>query len=253
MQVGSVGAEAPVSVLSDDGDDPDTTGGDDGAEVVDEVIEAGVGTLAEILDRGAREAAAATGPTTDGTVTTPVLGVVGRALETSAAAFRGVSSGAAGSSSGGSGAAGTQGSGGLAEQPGSGGIGDTAVLRAEGGASLPSGAGLVPAALVDVAGSLPLTGISAWLLIAAGVWLLLSGLALLLALTLMKAPGRRGSVRDAASFPAPPLRPLSDGTSAGGAGSAGSRLAEAAGSAGCAPMDTDAVGEEGRIVLRMDP
>ena len=77
-----------------------------------------------------------------------------------------------------------------------------AVLRGDGGASLPLGAGLVPAALVDVAGSLPLTGVSAWLLIAAGVWLLLSGLALLFALTLFRAPGRRIGFRDATPLPA---------------------------------------------------
>ena len=189
-QVGSVGAEVPVSVLSNDGDHPDTTGGDDGAEVVGEVTEVGVGALAEVLDRGIREAAAATGTTTDGTVTTPVVRGVARTLETSAAAFRGVASGAAGSSSGGAGAAGTLGSGGLAEPPGTGGIGDTAVLRGE-------GAGVVPAALVDVAGSLPLTGVSAWLLIAAGVWLLLSGLALLFVLRFLAAPGRHTGVRDA--------------------------------------------------------
>ena len=134
-QVGSVGAEVPVSVLSNDGDDPDTTGGADGAEVVEEGTEAGVGTPARVLDRGIREAAAATGSTTDGTVTAPVHAGVGRSLETSLAALRGVASGAAGSSPGGGGAAGSQGSGGLAEPPDTGGIGDTAVLRDEGGAS----------------------------------------------------------------------------------------------------------------------
>ncbi len=173
-QVGSVGAEVPVSVLSNDGDHPDTTGGDDGAEVVEEVTEAGVGALAEVLGRGIREAAAATGATT----------------ETSAAALRGVASGAADSSPGGADAAGTLGSGGFAEPPDTGGIGDTAVLRGE-------GAGVIPAAFLDVAGSLPLTGVSAWLLVAAGVWLLLSGLALLFALTLFKALGRRIGFRDA--------------------------------------------------------
>ena len=69
------------------------------------------------------------------------------------------------------------------------------------GPRCPLGAGVVPAALVDVAGSLPLTGLAAWLLIAAGVWLLLSGLALLFALALFKAPGRRMGVRDATPFP----------------------------------------------------
>ena len=177
--------------------DPDTTGGGDGAEVVEEASEVGVGALAGVLGRGIREAAAATGATTDGTVTAPVLTGAARVLETSAAALRGVASGAAGSSSGGGGAAGTLGSGGLAEPPGAGGIGDTVALRGEGGASLPSGAGVVPAALVDVAGSLPLTGVSAWLLIAAGVWLLLSGLALLFALTLFRSPGRQIGFRDA--------------------------------------------------------
>jgi len=200
-QVGSVGADVPVSVLSNDGNDPDTTGGDDGAEVVEEVTEAGVDALTEVLGRGIREAAAATGSTTEGAVATPVTGVA-RLLETSAAALRGVASSAAGSSSGGAGGAGTLGSGDLAESPGAGGIGDTAVLRGDGGASLPLGAGLVPAALVDVAGSLPLTGVSAWLLIAAGVWLLLSGLALLFSLTLFRAPGRRIGFRDATPLPA---------------------------------------------------
>ena len=137
-QVGSVGAEVPVSVLSNDGDHPDTTGGDDGAEVVEEVTEAGVGALAEVLDRGIREAAAATGSTTDGTVTTPVLRGVARLLETSAAALRGVCLGCRRLVLRRRGAAGTLGSGGLAEPPDSGGIGDTAVLRGEGGASLPS-------------------------------------------------------------------------------------------------------------------
>jgi hypothetical protein len=163
-QVGSVGAEVPVSVLSNDGGNPDTTGGGDGAEVVEAATEVGVGALAEVAGRGIREAAAATGATTD---------------ETSAAALRGVASGAAGSSSGGEGAAGAPGSGGLAEPPDSGGIGDTVALGDEGG------------------GSLPLTGISSWLLIAAGVWLLLSGLALLLTLTLLRAPGRHIDAREA--------------------------------------------------------
>ena len=149
-QVGSVGADVPVSVLSNDGDYPDTTGGDDGAEVVGEVTDVGVGALAEVLDRGIREAAAATGTTTDGTVTTPVARGVARTLETSAAAFRGVASGAAGSSSGGAASVGT------------------------------------------------ITGVAAWLLVAAGVWLLLSGVALLLVLRFLATPGRHAGVRDAA-------------------------------------------------------
>jgi hypothetical protein len=185
-QVGSIGADAPVSVLSEDGDEPDTTGGADGAEVVEEVLELGMGVPAGLLDRGIREAAAATGSTTDGTVAAPLIEGAVRFLETSTAALRGVAWEAAGSSSGGD--AGAPGSGDLAEPPGSGGIGDTAPLGD--GDSLPTGAGVVPAALVDVAGTLPLTGIPAWLLLAAGGWLLAMGLALLLTLSLFRNPGR---------------------------------------------------------------
>ncbi|HEU0024433.1 MAG TPA: hypothetical protein VFQ12_07375, partial [Thermoleophilaceae bacterium] len=58
---------------------------------------------------------------------------------------------------------------------------------------LPSGAGVRPAALF-AAGTLPLTGLSTWLLIAAGGWLVAAGLALLFTLSWFTA-GRRLDAR----------------------------------------------------------
>ena len=60
----------------------------------------------------------------------------------------------------------------------------------DGGGTLPSVGAVVPAALIDVAGTLPLTGLPAWLLLVAGAWLLSAGLALLFLLSLFKASGR---------------------------------------------------------------
>ena len=189
MQVGSAGAEVPVSVLSDDEDPSDTTGGDDGAAVVDEVLDSGMGVLDRLLDRGVREAAAASGSTTGGTVIAPVADGVVRLLEAGAAAIRDEVSDAAGSPTSG-GDAGTP-AGDLAESPDAGETGD-AVLDGggDGGGTLPSVGAVVPAALIDVAGTLPLTGLPAWLLLVAGAWLLSAGLALLFLLSLFKASGR---------------------------------------------------------------
>jgi hypothetical protein len=163
-QAGSAGVEAPVSVLSADEELPDTTGGDGGAAVVVEVLD-------ELLDRGIRAAAAALGSTTDGTVAAPVADGVVRFLEAGAAAVRDTVSDAAGSPSSG-GDAGT-----LAD---AGETGDAVLDGDDGEGELPSGAGVAPAALVDVAGTLPLTGIPVWLLLAAGLWTLGAGLMLLL-------------------------------------------------------------------------
>jgi hypothetical protein len=197
-QVGSVGAEVPVSVLSDDEGSPDTTGGDDGAGVVDEVLEPGMGFLDEHLDRGIREAAAATGSTTDGTVTAPVVDGVTRFLEAGAAALRGAASGAAGPLSGDG--AGAPAVGDLAESLDAGETGDGASEGDDGGGSLPSAGTVAPAALIDVAGTLPLTGLPARLLLAAGLWLLSAGLVLLL-LSLFRTSGRGMGVPEVRQFP----------------------------------------------------
>jgi hypothetical protein len=187
-QVGSVEAEVPVSVLSNDESPPDTSGGDDRAEVVEEVLDPGMDVLDELLDRGIRSAAAATGSTTDGTVTAPVLDGAARFLEAGAAALRGGASGAAGSPSGDE--AGEPAAGDPAESPGAGETGDSVLAGDDGEGSLPSAGTVVPAALIDVAGTLPLTGLPAWLLLAAGVWLLSAGLALLLLLSQSRTSGQ---------------------------------------------------------------
>jgi len=176
--------------LSDDEGPSDTTGGDDGAAVVDEVLDSGTKVLERLLDRGVREAAAATGFTTDGTVIAPVADGAVRLLEAGAAAVRDEVSDAAGSSTSG-GDAGTPAGGDLAESPAAGDTGD-AVLDGggDGGGTLPSVGAVVPAALVDVAGKLPLTGLPAWLLLVAGAWLLSAGLALLLLLSMFRCSGR---------------------------------------------------------------
>ena len=51
-------------------------------------IDSGMGVLDRLLDRGVREAAAASGSTTDGTVIAPVADGVVRLLEAGAAAIR---------------------------------------------------------------------------------------------------------------------------------------------------------------------
>ncbi len=68
-------------------------------------------------------------------------------------------------------------------------------IQLAGGDPSPSGGGTLPAGLFQAgglaadAGTLPLTGLRVWLLIGAGVWLLASGLALLLLGSLLRASG----------------------------------------------------------------
>ena len=61
----------------------------------------------------------------------------------------------------------------------------------------------MPAALLDAGGSLPLTGLSVWLLLAAGGWLLASGLALLFSVSLFTTGNAR---HDPPATPAAPRR-----------------------------------------------
>jgi hypothetical protein len=133
-------------VLSADEAAPDTTGGEGGAAVVDEVLDDGMGVLDELLGRGIRAAAAALGATTGG--------------EAGSAALRDTLPDAAGS-------------------PSAGETGNAVLDGGGGGGAAPAGTSVAPA-VVDVAGTLPLTGLPAWPLLAAGLWTLVAGFVLML-------------------------------------------------------------------------
>ena len=95
----------------------------------------------------------------------------------------------------GSGGSGPASGGGVGLDEPDGGTGAPNGVQLAGGGPSPSGGGTLPAGLFQAgglaadAGTLPLTGLRAWLLIGAGVWLLASGLALLLLGSLLRASG----------------------------------------------------------------
>ena len=184
-QVGSVGAYAPVTALSDgDGSTPAAGGtrgaGDrsvDGSLGVAQVGDPRLDVPIHTPDDPPADVSGETGVSVGLGRAGARLRLAGRAAAASLAAGDGGSSGGAGTpvtalAESGDGASG----------PSLGGAGNTAPAV---GQTMPASAFQADATAAE-AGSLPLTGLGVWLLIGAGVWLLASGLALLLATSLFR-------------------------------------------------------------------